>query len=295
MKKILFLLFGFAIAGIANAQEPITLSDDYKTFGNVEFPGVWVNIPESSLETVQKNWAATISKGTKSKPVIKGQTVSLFGAILPEIYAGPVNVESLLESQQSEVLLFAGIEVKRGELANPGSIEYDKLKSYLKSFAKGQYIEVVKIQVAQEEKNLKAIEKDLSKSRKGNQKLEKKVQSTQSSVAREEDNTLSLRKQLDVANLNFDKISTHLSLATNPDAQKAAKADLKKSQKEKKTILKKVASSENKISKLSSSISDANSSLVANRRSQEDIVEQLNAQKIKVNEFKRKLKTIESW
>ena len=295
MKKILFLLFGFAIAGIANAQEPITLSDDYKTFGNVEFPGVWVNIPESSLETVQKNWAATISKGTKSKPVIIGQTVSLFGAITPEIYAGPINIESLLESQQSEVLLFAGIEVKRGELANPGSIEYDKLKSYLKSFAKSQYIEVVKTQLAQEEKSLKAVEKDLSNSRKGNQKLEKKVQSTQSSVAREEDNTLSLRKQLDVANLNFDKISTHLSLATNPDAQKAAKADLKKSQKEKKTILKKVASSENKISKLSSSISDANSSLVANRRSQEDIVEQLNAQKIKVNEFKRKLKTIESW
>ncbi len=295
MKKILFLLFGFAIAGIANAQEPITLSDDYKTFGNVEFPGVWVNIPETSLETVQKNWANAISKGTKSKPVIKGQTVSLFGAMLPEIYAGPVNVESLLESQQSEVLLFAGIEVKWGELANPGSIEYEKLKTYLKSFAKVQYIEVVKTQVVQEEKNLKAIEKDISKSRKGNQKLEKKVQSTQSSVAREEDNTMSLRKQLDVANLNFDKISTHLSLATNPDAQKAARADLKKSQKEKKSILKKVASSENKISKLSSSISDVNSSLVANKRIQEGIVEQLNAQKIKVNELKRKLKTIESY
>ena len=295
MKKILFLLFGFAIAGIANAQEPITLSDDYKTFGNVEFPGVWVNIPETSLETVQKNWAKTIQKGTKSKPVIIGETVSLFNAMIPEIYADPVNIESLFENQESEVLLFAGIEIRRGELAMPGSIEYEKLKSYLKSFAKEQYIEVVKNQISQEEKNLKAIEKDLSKSRRGNQKSEKKIQSIQSSIAREEDNTLSFRKQLEVANLDIDKASTQLSFAVDPESQKVAKKEMKKAQKNKKSILKKAASSENKISKLSSSISDVNSSLFANRRSEENVVDQVNSQKVIVNELKQKLRTIESY
>ena len=295
MKKILFLLFGFAIAGMVNAQTPIVLTDDYQTFGNVEFPGVWVNIPETSLETVQKNWAKAIQKGTKSKPVVIGQTVSLFNAMIPEIYADPVNIESLLDYQNSEVLLFTGIEIKRGELATPGSIEYEKLKSYLKSFAKGQYTEVVKIQVSQEEKNLKAIEKDLSKSRRGNQKLEKKIQSIQSSIAREEDNTLGFRKQLEVANLDIDKASTQLSFAVDPETQKVAKKGMKNAQKNKKSILKKAASSENKISKLSSSISDVNSTLYANRRSEENNVELVNAQKVIVNDLKQKLRTIESY
>ncbi len=257
MKKILLLLFGFTIAGMLNAQKPITFTDDAQTFGSVNFPGVWVSIPETSLETVQKNWAKAIQKGTKSKPVIAGQTVSLFGAIIPEIYPDPINIESTLRSQDSVVMLFTGVELKRGELATPGSVEYDKLKSYLKSFAKSQYIDVVKEQISREEKELKAVEKELANSRKANQKLEKKVQS--------------------------------------PQAQKDAKKELKKAQKTKKSILKKVASSENKISKSSTSIMDANSSMNANRRIQEDIGVQVNAQKMRVSEIKRKLSAIESY
>lgn len=234
MKKTFLLLFAFTIAGMLHAQKPITFTDDAQTFGTVEFPGIWVSIPETTVETVQKNWAKTIQKGTKSKPVIKGQTVSLFGALIPEIYDGPINVESTLKSQDSVVLLFTGVELKRGDLATPGSVEYDKLKSYLKSFAKSQYMDVVKDQVAREEKELKAVEKELANSRKSNQKLEKKIQSSQSSTAREEDNTLALRKQLEVVNLEIDKLSTRLSLTVDPDAKKATKSEMKKAQKTKK-------------------------------------------------------------
>ena len=295
MKKLLFFLTGFMIAGMLNAQKPITFTDDKQVFGNVVFPGIWVSIPETSLEAVQKNWAKTIQKGTKSKPAIAGQTVSLFGAIISEIYPDPINVESILRSQDSTVMLFTGIELKRGEVATPGSFEYDKLRSYLKSFAKSQYIEVVKNQVSVEEKNLKGIEKELATSRKANSRLERKVQSTQSSISRTEDNTQSLRKQLEVANSEIDRISTRLSVATDQDIQKTAKSEMKKTQKNKKGILKKIASSENKITKSSNSIADANSSMIANRRIQENITVQLNLQKIKVNEFKRKLNTIESY
>ena len=295
MKKLVFFLTGFMIAGMLNAQKPITFTDDKQVFGNVVFPGIWVSIPETSLEAVQKNWAKTIQKGTKSKPAIAGQTVSLFGAIISEIYPDPINVESILRSQDSTVMLFTGIELKRGEVATPGSVEYDKLRSYLKSFAKSQYIEVVKNQVSVEEKNLKGIEKELATSRKANSRLERKVQSTQSSISRTEDNTQSLRKQLEVANSEIDRISTRLSVATDQDIQKTAKSEMKKTQKNKKGILKKIASSENKITKSSNSIADANSSMIANRRIQENITVQLNLQKIKVNEFKRKLNTIESY
>lgn len=295
MRKVLLLLIGFTIAGMLNAQKPITFTDDEQTFGNVDFPGVWVTIPETSLETVQKNWVKTIQKGTKSKPVIKGHVISLFGAMIPEIYSGPINIESVLTARDSAVMLFTGVELKRGELASQGSVEYDKLKSYLKSFAKSQYIDVVKNQISDEEKALKNVEKELAKSRKSSQKLVKKVKSTQSSVARLEDNILSLRKQLDVANLEIDKVSTRLSLSVDPQAQKAAKSDLKKAQKSKKSLLKKVSSAESKISKSSTSISDANMNMNANKKIQEDIGVRVNAQKMKLNGFKQKLKVIESY
>ena len=295
MKKLLLLFIGFTIAGMLHAQKPITFTDDSQVFGSVVFPGVWVSIPETSLETVQKNWVKTIQKGTKSKPTIEGQTVSLFGALIPEFYDGPVNIESMLRSQDSVVMLFTGVELKRGELATPGSVEYDKLKSYLKSFAKSQYIEVVKNQISLEEKKLKAIEKELSSSRKASSKLERRVQSSQSSISRQEDNTLSLRKHLEVANLEIDKISTRMSLAVDPETKKAAKAEMKKAQKTKKGLLKKVSSSENKISKSSTFITDANNSLSSKRRMQEDLGIQVNSQKLRVNEFKRKLSAIEAY
>ncbi len=295
MKKILLFIAGLSFMGNLCAQKPITFTDDKQIFGNSEIPGIWVGIPETSAEVVQKSWTKAIQRGTKSKPVVTGQTVSLFGALISDIYEGPINIESIVISQDTMVMLFAGIELTRSEFAAPGSTEYEKLKRYLKDFAKNEYVQVVEDQLSGEEKKLKKIEKSLSSSRKANQRFEKKIQSSQSSIARENDNLVAYSKQLEVKSMAIDNTSTKLSYTTDPELQKATRAEMKSAQKEKKKILKKIASTESKISRLNNTISDANSNINANRYSQEEIGFQINSQKIIVNEFNNKLNAIKSW
>jgi predicted nucleic acid-binding Zn-ribbon protein len=295
MKKILFILAVLGFAGNVCAQKPITFTDDIQTFGNSAIPGIWVGIPETSAEVIQKNWTKAIQKGSKSKPITNGQFVSIFGALISDIYEGPINIESIVKSQDTMVMLFTGIELTRGEFAAPGSTKYDKLKKYLKDFAKNEYVQVVEKQLSGEEKKLKKIEKSLSSSRKANERFEKKIQSAQSSIARENDNIVAYSKQLEVKSMAIDNASTRLSYTNDPEAQKASKAEMKSAQKEKKSLLKKIASAENKISRLNNTISDASSSISANRNSQQDIGIEINGQKMIVNECSKKLDVIKSW
>lgn len=295
MKKLLLILTSMSLVGNLCAQKPITFTDDIQTFGNSAIPGIWVGIPETSAEIIQKSWTKTIQKGTKSKPVTNGQFVSIFGALISDIYEGPINIESIVKSQDTMVMLFTGIELTRGEFAAPGSTEYDKLKKYLIDFAKNEYSQVVEKQLSGEEKKLKKIEKSLSSSRKANEKFEKKIQSSQSSIARENDNIVAFSKQLEVKSMAIDNASTRLSYASDPDAQKTIKGEMKSAQKEKKSILKKIASAENKVSRLNNIINDASSSIYANRNSQQDIGIEINGQKMIVNEYRKKLDVIKSW
>jgi hypothetical protein len=56
MKTILYsfllLLIGLSAA---NAQKPLTMSNDAEKFGNTECPGIWIDIPEVKPETVRGN------------------------------------------------------------------------------------------------------------------------------------------------------------------------------------------------------------------------------------------------
>ncbi|MBW6490682.1 MAG: hypothetical protein K0B15_05745 [Lentimicrobium sp.] len=295
MKKLLLLTTFLLISGLIYAQKPITFSDDYKSFSNVEFPGIWVSIPEASAEIVQANWVKTIQRGTKSKPVISGQNVSLFGAIIKPIYDGPINIESSILSQDTVVMLFAGVELKRGEFITSGSNEYDRLKTFLKDFAKSEYIKVAEKQLSSEESKLKILEKELSGSRKSTGKFEKKIQSTYSMISKEEDNITSYRKQLQVTDMTIDNASSALSVMTDPDARKAKNTELKAAQKTKKGLMKKISSSENKISKANNSISDMSNSINVNQKAQNDLNLAINAQKMVINEFQNKLKTIKTY
>lgn len=295
MKKLLLLSAFLVISGLIYAQRPITFSDDYKSFSNVEFPGVWVSIPEASAEIIQANWIKAIQRGTKSKPVISGQNVSLFGAIIKPIYEGPINIESSILSQDTVVMLFAGAELKRGEFITTGSNEYDRLKTFMKDFAKTEYLKVVEKQISAEESKLKDLEKDLSGSRKNKVKSEKKIQSIRATIAKENDNITAYRKQLEVTDMTIDNASSALSVMTDPEARKAKNTELKTAQKTKKGLMKKISSSENKISKANNSISDMSNDIKVNQKAQDDLNLTINKQKMVINEFQNKIRTIKTY
>lgn len=296
MKKLLYLLITFGLMmPIAGAQQPITFEDDSQTFGNVDFPGIWVAIPETNAETVMKNWEKAIQKGTKSKVSVNGMDASLFGALIKNIYDGPVNIESRIRNQDSLVLLFAGVELRRGEFAEKGTHEYDRLKTYLKDFARSEYLKVAEGQLAAEEKKLKEMEKELSKARKGKTKMEKTVQSSNNTIAAENDKISSLRKQLSVSDEQIDHISSRLSETQDAEAKKTWQSEMKAAQKKKKSQLKAINTSENRIAKAKDKIRDTKNNIDLNLGTQDQISVSVNEQKMVVLKYQNKVKTIKSY
>ncbi|GAP42208.1 hypothetical protein TBC1_11337 [Lentimicrobium saccharophilum] len=296
MKKLFYpLIILSLLMSFANAQKPITFNDDSQVFGNVDFPGIWVSIPEANAETVMKNWQKAIQKGTKSKVSVNGMDASLFGALIKDVYEGPVNIESRIKNQDSLVLLFAGVELRRGEFAEKGTHEYDRLKAYLKDFAKSEYLKVAEDQLAAEEKKLKEMEKELSKTRKGKAKMEKTVQSSNNTIAAENDKISSLRKQLTVSDEQIDHISSRLSETQDAEAKKSWQSEMKTAQKKKKSQLKAINSSENKIAKAKDRIRDTKNTIDLNLGSQDQMSVRINEQKMIVSQYQNKVRTIQGY
>lgn len=296
MKRIYYLLISFLlITPMLQAQKPLAFHDGSQSKGNVDIPGLWVSIPEAKAEKVMADWTKAIEKGTKSKAVVNGMDASLFGAIIKSIYADPINIESRVRSEDTVVWLFAGVELRRGEFAEKGTKEYDKLKDYLKDFAKSEYVSVAEEQLAKEEAQLKSLEKELSSIRKDKSKMDKTVQSSQNAIAAEQDKITSYQKQLAVVNENIDNISTKLSQAEDAETKKAWQGELKAAQKKKKSLQKSINSSESKISKTQDKSRDTRNNIELNLGNQDQTSIRINEQKMVVTNLKNKVKTIKGY
>jgi chromosome segregation ATPase len=288
------LLF-FTMIFKAHAQKPLTISYDSVKFGNTLCPGIWIDIPEVQLEKVRGEWKKAIEKGTKSKSLTTGNEITLFGAMIKEIYDSPVNVFSLLKSQDSLVKLFVSVEMKRDEFTTSGSKEHEKLKAFAKQFAKDQYAKVAKDQLSEQESKLKNQEKELASMRKDKEKLEKDIQSANTSISQEEYKIATAKKEMAVTDGTLDAAGTELSTMADGDAKKAKQSEVKDLQKKKKEQMKNVSTSESKISKSKQTIADSENAITLNLAKQDEQINIINAQKIVVSRFAAKLKTIESY
>lgn len=296
MKHLLYLAFYILLSfTAANAQKPITLSDDSVKFGNRYFPGFWLSIPEVKTEVVKANWIKQTEKGTKSKVSVDKNEMTLFGAILPDVYEGNVNIMSKTVDFDTLTKLFVCVETTRDNFVERTSGEYDKLNKYLKKFAKELYVATAKDQVSAEETKLKDLEKELKSTRKSKEKFEKEIQSAKVRISEQNDKINAINKQLEITDISIDNCSTLLSTMEEGDAKKAKQSELKDVQKKKKGLLKDINSAENSISKANTSISDNTKNIEFNDTTQKELGDRINQQKLVIDKFMKKLKTIEAY
>lgn len=296
MKPFIYIAVLFLASVLAvNAQKPITMTDDSVKFGNTMCPGIWIDIPESNIESVRKNWIKTIEKGTKSKALVTGSEMTIFGAIMKEITEAPVNIFSTINGQDSLVKLFVALELTRDQFTTINSKEHGLLKNTVKQFAKDQYLKVAGDQLSTEESKLKDLEKELASLRKNKEKMEKDIQSANTSISQENYKIISVNKEMAVTDASLDSKSTDLSTISDGDAKKALQSEIKALQKKKKEHLKDISTSENKISKANTEILDSNNGISLNIKQQEELGIKINAQKLVVKKYTDKLKTIESY
>lgn len=296
MKKGIFTVI-FLLAGLAAlyAQKPLTIEPGSEKFGNTDCPGIWIDIPEANLETVRTNWVKAIEKGTKSNALKTGDEVTLFGALIGDIYEGPINVFSKLSGRDSIVKLFVSVELSRDVFTTPDSKEHENMKAFAKSFAKDQYVKIAEDQLSREENKLKDFEKQLASLRKEKEKLEKDIQNANTTISEENYKIGSVKKEMAVTETTLDSKSTDLSRMSDGDEKKATQSEVKDLQKKKKEQMKDISASENKITKANTLISDNKNSISANLKHQDEVSASIADQKVVVRNFTEKLKNIKSF
>ncbi len=292
---IYIALLIFTMLSATQAQKPLTITDDSFKFGNTLCPGIWIDIPETKLETVRGNWIKYIEKGTKSNALVTGNEITLFGALLKDISEALVNIFSAVEGKDSLVRLFVSLELKRDEFTKINSKEHEQLKKAVKQFAKDQYVKVAEEQLSAQESKLKDLEKELSSMRKEKEKLEKEIQSANTSISEEKYKIETFQKEMKVTESALDAKSTELSTMADGDAKKAVQSEVKDLQKKKKENMKDIGSSENKISKAETLIRDNKSAIETNLKQQDELGDKISNQNLEVKKFSDKLKTIESF
>lgn len=299
MKKFYFLItLAIVFSGLnANGQKPIYISEDSVLVGNSLHPGLTITIPEVDFNKTLKNWIKEQENGTKSKVVTDNGEMSIFGAIRKDISPNPINIYSILQNEDTLQYLMVSIELKKDQYVEPasGDIQMTAARNFLKDFAKNQYIDFIKDEVAEQEKILRELNNELNGLQKNESKTKKGAQSSKN-VIRDE------QEKLIVRNNELNQISTEIinqnNLLISMDAgpgREAKAAQIKELDKRKSKLQREIQSADNKISKSKSKIDQADRALPRNDVDQQRMNERIGEQEAVVRRYMDKLNTVRNY
>ena len=299
MKTIkLLVALAFIFAGVQiNAQRPITLGEDTLAFGKTNLPCLVVNIPEVNFERVQKNWLKTIQAGTKSKASNENGEISVFGAIKKEITPDPFNIYSELMNRDSLVSLMVAFETKKDEYIESakGDELVTKAKTFLKNFAKDQYVDLVNDQLTDENKKLRELNNSLKSLQNEKSRLQKSIQSNKSTITAENDAIVIQNSEISKLTPEILEVTSQLSGMDESTAKDEKAKYLKELEKSKKKALNAIESSENKIDKANNEIDQANRDIPKNESEQSMVMSKITSQETAVQNVTDKLKIVKAY
>jgi peptidoglycan hydrolase CwlO-like protein len=293
-----FVLLALTItSAVLNAQKPITVTEDSVSFKDTRYPGLVVTIPEVNYETAQKNWIKELQSGTKSKVVTDKKEMTIFGANIKDISPNPVNIYSEFINQDTLLLLMVTIELEKNkyvEKAN-GENELTRAKTFLKQFARDQYVDRVEDELKSENKNLKDLESEL-------ESLQNKKLHILTSIQSNKSDSIQAANNINILNSEIAGLTTEIMdqnnqlISMQPGAVKDEKTDyIKAIEKKKKKAYNEVESLENKISKLHSENEQFNDEIVKNESDQEATKAKITQQQLVVQKCEEKLKTVKGY
>lgn len=298
MKSISTLvLLAFMTSNGIKAQMPVSVSADSLNLGKTSLPAISVTIPEVNYENTLKIWIKELESGTKSKVVTENGEMSIFGAKVKVVSQNPINVYSKMIKLDSTVKLTASFELKKDQYAERMSspAEFAKAETFLKEFAKDQYIELVKTQVNEEDKKAREIEKELSSLEKEKTKMQKSIQSNNTDIKNEKDNIAVQNNELTTVTVAIIEHNRLLDTMTAGPSKEEKVKYIKELEKRKKKAQNSVESSSNKIDKLNNDTNKTNSEIPANEKMQLQVTEKLQAQQAVLQKFTDKLKKIKAY
>lgn len=297
-KSTLIICMALLIAMPAlKAQKPIKVIEDSIQIGNYLYPGFNITIPEADFNNALKSWVKLQETGTKSKVQTENGAMTIFGALIKQVSAAPVNIYSRLMNEDTISRLLVAIELKKDQYVEPasGDVQLSAAKDYLKEFAKSQYIEVIKSQLAAEDKILRDLKRDMSSLEKSKSRSQKTAKNKRSTVNDEQEKLLVKNNELSI--LSTDIIYRNNEMMAMPvgAGREASAAQIKDLEKRRKKLQKEISKSESKIQKARSDINQADRAIPRNENEQDTMRAKIDAQQAVVQTFIEKLNTVKSY
>lgn len=293
---LLCLVLLMAAPGL-KGQKPIKVLEDSVQFGNYLYPGFNVTIPEADFDKALKNWVKIQESGTKSKVQTENGEMTIFGAIVKEISPAPVNIYSRLMNEDTLSRLLVAIELKKDLYVEPaaGDIQLTSAKNFLKEFAKDQYIDFIKDELAAEEKKLRDLNKELGSLESSKAKSQKTAKNKRSTINDEHEKLLVKNNELSLLSneiINKNNEMMAMPVGAGRDAMASQINDL---EKRRKKLQREISKGENRISKAKSAIDQADRAIPRNEDEQSVMKSRIDAQQAVVQKFIDKLNTVKQY
>ncbi len=292
-----YLILCIALLGAAPGmfgQKPIKVLEDSVQFGNYLYPGFNVTIPEASYDKVLKNWIKAQETGTKSKVQTESGEMTIFGAIIKEISQAPVNIYSRIMNEDTLSRMLVCIELKKDQYveAASGDVQLTSARDYLKEFAKEQYMDFIKDELAAEEKILRDLKQELGSLENSKARTQRTAKNNRNTVNDEQEKLLVKHNELsllsnEIINKNNEMIA--MPVGAGRDAMATQVQEL---EKRRKKLQKEISKGENRINKARSAIDQADRAIPRNDNEQAVMKSKIDAQQAVVQTFIDKLNTV---
>lgn len=290
------LTFTF-LTNFVSAQRPIRIKEDSITYGTSRYPGIIVQIPEVGYDKTEKNWIKEIQTGTKSKVITENGEMSIFGANIRDISPNPLNIYSKLINGDSAVQLLVSFELKKDFYISSinGDGELMSAREYLKEFAKSQYINLVKVEVADEERKLRDLTTELNRLQNEKSRMERSIQSNINLIDEMKEKIVLLNNELATVSSELVTQNDQLGQMEAGSAKDQKASEVKELEKRKKRIRNEIESAENRITRANSAIKDVEREIPINESDQEIVRSKISIQQEVVNKFTQKLNTVRAY
>lgn len=294
MKKIFFALLtitSFAAFG----QQPILVTMDSLNAKSNSRNSFMVDMPKATLKGVERGWLRYVGRRAKGKAsVVSGEYIqegAVNKNISPEpftVYSNlietPTGVRLIVRLGDSDIVTASGVANSTQDLA---------VQKFMRDFAVSAYRQAVQGDLKVEEKTLRTLEKEMSRSVKREERSKKKIKKSERSNDR--DAAAIESKKRDIQGIIEDITGQNEMIkltASDPNANKGAKKTLAQMESKKKRL-------ERKIEKKNKDIADRNEEIRAEDRTMntarlalEAKVAAIEAQREVVDSVKRKLGAI---
>lgn len=295
MKRFLIIILFVLPAVICLGQKKIEVTETAKKMSQGLQPAFVVNIPETEIRDVERDWKRLQQKGTRSRVEQEEEEMKLSQAGISGVPGESITVYSRLYADHGQTILVAFFEIDSAFFTPQQNPDIARsIRDYLRDFAVEEYREVVKSQLKDEEKKLQALVRTLESMRDEEKKNERIIKENEREIKNLKDeievNLSDEERKNEQIEQQKDMVEAVRELE---EEHKAARKELRKLERDKKKIRRQRKNMYRKIDRLEAEIKRAKRDIRIGKEKQKQQEKVIKDQEEVVKSFQNKLDNIQ--